>query len=149
MTFVKAATIYEVLRDHAGAARIVSGRSRRGPGRAGRFITAASSGGRSATDPGPGWGLVVWPERCESRDAARPQEGNKMASIYEEVKAAGGYIPDHESDLYIEDTAENRAILARYPLEKSIATRFKDNVTGKPSIEIPFAFMPFWEARAK
>jgi hypothetical protein len=69
-------------------------------------------------------------------------------SIYAEVKAAGGYISNHESDLYIEDTEENRAILAQYPLEKSNATRFTNQVTGKRCIDIPFGFMPFWEARA-
>jgi hypothetical protein len=70
-------------------------------------------------------------------------------SIYAEVKAAGGYIGNHESDLYIEDTAENRTILARYPVEKSNATWFRNQVTGKSCIDIPFGFMPFWEARAK
>jgi hypothetical protein len=69
-------------------------------------------------------------------------------SVYAEVKAAGGYIANHESDLYIENTAENRAILARYPLEKSNATRFRNNVTGKLCLDIPFGFMPFWETRA-
>jgi hypothetical protein len=69
-------------------------------------------------------------------------------SLYAEVKAAGGYIDDHESDLYIEDTPENRAILERYPTEKANATRFTNQVTGKRCIDIPFGFMPFWEKKA-
>ena len=68
-------------------------------------------------------------------------------SVYTEVKAAGGYIANHESDLYIEDTPENRAILDRYPLQKQNATTFHNQVTGKRCIELPFGYLPFWEAR--
>ena len=72
----------------------------------------------------------------------------KPLSVYAEVKAAGGYIADHESDLYIEDTPENRTILERYPTEKANATRFINQVTSKRCIDIPFGFMPFWEKKA-
>lgn len=68
-------------------------------------------------------------------------------SIYSEVKANGGYISNHESDLYIEMNDENKAILARYPLQKQNARGFRNLVTGKMCYDVPFAFDPFWESR--
>lgn len=65
-------------------------------------------------------------------------------SLYEEVKATGGYIANHEADLYIEVNDVNREILSRYPLEKANATTFRNQVTGKPCYDVPFAYEPFW-----
>jgi hypothetical protein len=65
-------------------------------------------------------------------------------SVYEEVKAAGGYIANHESDLYIEVNDTNRAILSRHPLQKSNATTFRNQVTGALCFDVPFAYDPFW-----
>lgn len=65
-------------------------------------------------------------------------------SLYEEVKATGGYIADHEADLYIEVNEVNKGILSRYPLEKTNATTFHNQVTGKLCYDIPFAYDPFW-----
>jgi hypothetical protein len=65
-------------------------------------------------------------------------------SVYEEVKAAGGYIADHESDLYIEVNDANKEILSRHPLQKSNATTFRNEVTGVVCYDVPFAYDPFW-----
>ena len=70
-------------------------------------------------------------------------------SVYTEVKALGGYIANHESDLYIEVNEENMAILARYPLLKKNARIFRNEVTGKPCYDIPFAYDPFWGGRKR
>jgi hypothetical protein len=68
-------------------------------------------------------------------------------SVYSEVKATGGYIANHESDLYIEANEQNKAILARYPLEQQNARMFRNEVTGKICYDVPFAYDPFWENR--
>ena len=68
-------------------------------------------------------------------------------TLYDEVKATGGYIANHESDLYIEVNDVNREILSRYPLEKANATTFRNQVTGKTCYDIPFGFMPFWRSK--
>lgn len=65
-------------------------------------------------------------------------------SLYEEVKATGGYISDHEADLYIEVNDVNKEILSRHPLQEKIATTFHNQVTGKLCYDIPFAYEPFW-----
>jgi len=66
-------------------------------------------------------------------------------SVYSEVLATGGYIANHESDLYIEDNEVNREILARHPLEKSNARTFQNQVTGKRCLDVPFGYDPFWD----
>lgn len=65
-------------------------------------------------------------------------------TIYDEAAATGGYISNHESDLYIEVNENNREILSRYPLEKKNATTFHNQGTGNLCYDIPFAYMPFW-----
>jgi|SRR5271170_7903743 len=66
-------------------------------------------------------------------------------SLYAVVKATGGYIANHESDLYIEVNDVNKEILSRYPLEKANARTFRDQTTGKLCWDVPFAFDPYWE----
>lgn len=68
-------------------------------------------------------------------------------SIYSEVKETGGYISNHASDLYIEVNQVNLDILKRYPLQKSNATKFVNQVTGNLCYDIPFEYDPYWEAR--
>lgn len=70
-------------------------------------------------------------------------------SLYEEVKATGGYISNHEADLYIEVNDVNRAILAKYPIPHKNATQFRNEVTGKLCWDIPFEFDPYWDARKR
>jgi len=68
-------------------------------------------------------------------------------SLYQELKAAGVPMANHESDLYVPDTEQVRAILDKYPVSKSNARRFTNQVEGGTWIDIPFAFEPWWERR--
>jgi hypothetical protein len=80
-------------------------------------------------------------------DLSRPQHPRQRRaaiSIYSEVKASGGYISNHASDLYIEVNDENTALIVKHG-GKSI-TVFRNRVTGKMCYDIPFAFDPYWEA---
>lgn len=67
--------------------------------------------------------------------------------LYTEIKAAGIECASHESDLYLPDTEQVRAILDKYPLSKANATRFKNQINGQIWIDVPFAYLPFWERR--
>ncbi len=69
-------------------------------------------------------------------------------TLYAELKAAGVEVANHESDLYFPDTEETRAILDRHPLQKNNAQRFTNQAApnkGERWIDVPFAFIPFWE----
>lgn len=68
-------------------------------------------------------------------------------TLYEEVLATGGYIANHESDLYIEINDTNREILKRHPLQSGNKTMFTNQVTGKPCWDVPFAYDPWWSHR--
>lgn len=67
--------------------------------------------------------------------------------LFAEIKQAGIEFSNHESDLYLPDTPEVRAILVRHPLERGNATRFVNQLDGQRWVDVPFAFLPFWEQR--
>lgn len=69
-----------------------------------------------------------------------------MQTLHAALTAAGVPLDSHESDLYAPDTALVRAILAGYPLELSTVTTFHSR--GQRWLCIPFAFLPWWQARA-
>lgn len=71
----------------------------------------------------------------------------KTLSLYEEIKASGVEFGNHYSDLYFLSTPETKAILAKYPLEKGNATTFVSHRDKKLWIDVPFAFLPYWEAK--
>lgn len=71
------------------------------------------------------------------------------SSLYADILAAGIPHTSHETDLYIPDTPEARAILARYPLEQRNAKRFKNQVEGGVWIDVPFSYLPAWEAKVR
>jgi hypothetical protein len=73
-----------------------------------------------------------------------------MTTLYEELIASGIEVASHCSDLYFPDTAETRAILERYPLQKSNATRFTNQAppnVGQRWVDVPFAYQPYWAER--
>lgn len=70
------------------------------------------------------------------------------ASLYGDLKAAGVPLDNHESDLYFPCTEQSRAILTRFPHSEKIATKFKHQQTCECWLEVPFAFLPWWEQRA-
>jgi len=68
-------------------------------------------------------------------------------TLYDTIKAAGIEHSNHESDLYLPDTPEVRAILDRFPISKGNAQRFTNQITKTSWIDVPFAFLPWWRAR--
>lgn len=68
--------------------------------------------------------------------------------IYEEMKAAGVKIASHETDLYVPVNDITSAIVGRYE-HKTIVTTFRNQVEGGEWYDIPFAYLPAWEAKAK
>lgn len=68
-------------------------------------------------------------------------------SLYQSLKEAGCVMSNHESDLYVEDTDTARSIIEKS--DKKIAARFIDRVTQAPTLEVAFAFEPFFEAKRK
>jgi hypothetical protein len=67
-------------------------------------------------------------------------------TLYAEALEAGLVAGHHESDLYLTNTGEARALVAKHG---RIAYGFRDAVTGKPSLDVPFAFQPFWDRVAE
>jgi len=72
-----------------------------------------------------------------------------MSTLYEDLKSAGVEIANHESDLYFPDTEQTRSILDKHPLQKGNATRFRNQINGQRWIDVPFAFLPWWESRQR
>jgi len=67
----------------------------------------------------------------------------KTQAIYDELKACGAEIDSHESDLYVRETPETTAIIARH--KPYVASRFYSH--GVLWVEVPFAFAPWWRRR--
>lgn len=72
-----------------------------------------------------------------------------MSSLFESLKAANIPTDHHESDLYFKESLESLAILDLWPQEKSTARRFYSQVEREMWIEVPFAFVPFWDAKPR
>lgn len=70
-------------------------------------------------------------------------------TLYQELIAAGVEVSNHESDLYCPVTEQTTALLKKH--DKTMATKFRNqrppNV-GQWWYDVPFAFDPWWEARA-
>jgi len=70
-------------------------------------------------------------------------------NIYQELKAAGIEISNHESDLYAKKDANSQAIVKKYQYKKNVRV-FINQIDGTLWYDIPFAFAPFWaEMQAK
>jgi hypothetical protein len=67
--------------------------------------------------------------------------------IFEEIQAAAIPMANHESDLYFECNPASRAILNRHPDKKQIARGFIHQQLKTRWIEVPFAYLPWWEKR--
>lgn len=68
-----------------------------------------------------------------------------FVNLYQELNAAGVPLDSHESDLYCKATPEALAIVKA---SGYFHTYFKSNIDGDLWVEVPFAYYPFWEARA-
>lgn len=69
-----------------------------------------------------------------------------MPSLYDDLRAAGCVIENHESDLHTPATPEARAIIHKHP--GAIISYFRCNITVATWIEVPFAYDPFWSKQS-
>lgn len=67
--------------------------------------------------------------------------------IYDELKAAGVPLDNHESDLYVKVTPESRRIVGEHLAAGKIgmAPTFTSNIDGARWYDLAFQFLPFWE----
>lgn len=72
-------------------------------------------------------------------------------TLYEELKSKGHELDHHESDLYVRDTREARAILANHGkrVDGWNVQRFQSNIDAKMWLDIPFAYDPWWNRAEK
>ena len=70
----------------------------------------------------------------------------KNETVYDALKNAGCKLDNHESDLYVEDTATAREIIARFDLK---AKPFRSQIDQAMWLELPFMPQPFWDRKAR
>lgn len=68
------------------------------------------------------------------------------ADIFQQLKAAGVPLDNHESDLYAKVTPESKVIVEAYEFRWQVQV-FRSNVDGDLWYDIPFAYTPWWERR--
>ena len=64
--------------------------------------------------------------------------------LYADLEAAGCQLDHHESDLYVLDTPEARAILREHRVE---STPFTSELDRRRWLDVPFHYTPFWESK--
>lgn len=67
-------------------------------------------------------------------------------NLYTEVVNRGIPHANHFSDLYLPDTAEVRRLLRECG---SQGTPFVNRVEGGIWLDVPFAYLPYWEEKAR
>ena len=78
-----------------------------------------------------------------------PSTGSDVVSLYKDMKVRGLVLGHHESDLHVVDSPRSRAVLKLYPILERQATPFRCEVTGAASLDIPFAYEPFWKGSTR
>lgn len=68
-----------------------------------------------------------------------------MPTLYEALVAAGAKIENHASDLYTPVCEATRELLNQYPEHR--ASVFTSQIDGQLWYDVPFAFLPYWEAK--
>lgn len=69
----------------------------------------------------------------------------EYAPIYPALLKAGATMDNHESDLYVLIDDISRPILDQHsPMG---ATKFRSELDGKLWMDIPFAYLPYWERK--
>jgi hypothetical protein len=69
--------------------------------------------------------------------------------LYDELVKSGIELDHHESDLYVLDTPAAREVLQAYAAKGAAFRWFKSEIDKRMWIEIPFAFDPWWSAKAQ
>jgi hypothetical protein len=67
--------------------------------------------------------------------------------IYTMMVNAGVPVDHHESDLYAKKTQESERIIEWYEHSPAVSI-FLSSADNSPWYDIPFAYMPWWEARS-
>ncbi len=67
-----------------------------------------------------------------------------MSAIYDDMLAAGVSVENHYSDLYVPVNEITQPIVAKY---SGKVYTFVSQIDGKQWYDIPFAYLPYWEAR--
>lgn len=70
-------------------------------------------------------------------------------NIVEEMISKGIKISNHESDLYCENTLEAQEIVKRHGYTFSCFINQAPPNKGKSWLDVPFAYIPWWEAKAR
>lgn len=76
-----------------------------------------------------------------------PGKNVKPMSLYAKLVLADIETSSHESDLYFPVTEESTKILNSCSLEKKISTQFRHQVNQQWWWEVPFGYIPFWQAK--
>jgi len=66
-------------------------------------------------------------------------------SLYRRMKDAQLIVGSHESDLYVLDTSDARAIIEDFPDSKKNASGFTSETGEGRCIDLPFTYEPFWD----
>lgn len=67
-----------------------------------------------------------------------------MLDLYSELVSAGVELDSHESDLYAPNVGTVRDIAAKLGVK---GEPFICQLTGRPMLDFPFRFTPFWQRR--
>lgn len=73
-------------------------------------------------------------------------------TLYQTLDQAGLRIESHESDLHVERTTEAFKIIKSFPLHYKNCSTFIEILPNKMRkfwLDVPFAFDPFWEGKAR
>jgi len=75
------------------------------------------------------------------------------STLYDELVAAGCQVDNHESDLYVFGSKKAVDIIKAHQathdgFPRSVSNFFSEKPPGGWWIEVPFAYAPWWRARA-
>ena len=68
-----------------------------------------------------------------------------MATLFQELTAAGCEIDNHESDLFVKDSPVSRSIIRRHSDSEDKRVLFRSTLDNEMWWDIPFAYDPFWQ----
>lgn len=70
-------------------------------------------------------------------------------TLYQALVSAGVPVDNHESDLYFQATKAALDVLKDFPTQQKNARTFVHRQLAQLWVDVPFAYDPWWEARAK
>lgn len=76
----------------------------------------------------------------------RSDKLDRQLTLFDRIELAGVPHTHHYSDLYIPVNPVTRRLIAEYQYRDNV-TQFVNNLDGQPWYDVPFAYIPFWEAR--